>query len=176
MEIKELLKEKKQTILDAWFDCIIKTYPEDSSSFLKGQKNRFANPVGYTIRKEAEALLDDFFAKTQPDSLMPHIDNILRIRAVQDFAPDEAVGFIFFLKDVLRSALKEELAGEGSLSDQLYRLDSEIDRMALIAFRLYVSCREKLYELRIKEISARTERLMKRFGAKYSMPEEHAEA
>ncbi len=106
---------------------------------------------------------------------MLHIDNILKIRAVQDFTPDDAVGFIFFLKDVVRSALKEELAREKSLSDQLYSLDSEIDRMALIAFRVYVSCREKLYEFRIKEISTRTERMLKRFGAKYSMPEEQTE-
>jgi hypothetical protein len=175
MDIRKFLEEKKQAVLDGWFDLSIGTYPEDSISFLKGQKNRFANPVGYTIRKGMEMIVDDLIAGARGDSLTHHLDDIIKIRAVQDFYPDQAVGFIFLLKSVIREVLGNELSGEKSLWDQLYTIESEIDRMILAAFRLYVAYREKLHELRIKEVSARTELLLRKLGAKYGVPEERPE-
>jgi hypothetical protein len=37
-----------------------------------------------------------------PDTVSTFLDGIVRIRAVQNFAPSEAVAFIFHLKKVIR--------------------------------------------------------------------------
>ena len=47
--IRESLSRKRSRIVEKWFDRIIETYPEDTSKFLKREKDPFANPVRSTI-------------------------------------------------------------------------------------------------------------------------------
>ena len=74
-----------------------------------------------------------------------------KIRAVQEFSPSRAVGFVFCLKDAVRSVLGESLKDPAHASG-LAELDGQIDRLALMAFDVYVQCRERFYELRVKEL------------------------
>ena len=79
----------------------------------------------------------------------------VRIRAVQDLSASEAVGFVFLLKQ----AVRDVLPGKHGLSG----LHDRIDRLTLEAFDRFVACREKIYELRMREVRNRTlalERLM----------------
>lgn len=64
------------------------------------------------------------------------LDAIIRIRAVQDLTPSQAVEFLFLLKPIMR-----ELAPE---QDQV-RLADRIDRLALMAFDKYMQCRRRSY-------------------------------
>ncbi|MCK5322984.1 MAG: RsbRD N-terminal domain-containing protein, partial [Desulfobulbaceae bacterium] len=45
MEIKNLLIEKKETILDKWIDQALATYPVEGYKIFKSRKDQFANPV-----------------------------------------------------------------------------------------------------------------------------------
>lgn len=96
---------------------------------------------------------------------------MMRVRAIQDFSPSQAVGFIFCLKDVIRQEV-----GKGSrdekIAAELLKLDSKIDTLALIAFDVYVKCREQVYELRTNEIKNRYSRLLQRAGLLYELPEQ----
>ena len=87
------------------------------------------------------------------------LDGIVRIRAVQDFAPSQAVSFIFVLKGVVRGELKNELL-ENRFSEELAAFDSAVDVLALFAFDIYMKCREKIYELKAKEATNMTFRLL----------------
>jgi len=49
MVLEHLLSQKRAAILGRWFQLILETYPADTSRFLKKEKDRFVNPVGYTI-------------------------------------------------------------------------------------------------------------------------------
>jgi hypothetical protein len=109
MEINLLLLENKQKILKKWFDLISETYPPDTTSFLKGQKNRFDNPVGYTISEGIEVLFEELLRGVDYDRVSPFLDNIIRIRAIQDFTPSQALGFVFLLKKVIREELANEI-------------------------------------------------------------------
>ncbi len=161
MELKSLLTEKRAAILRKWFDLIVDTYPSDASSFLKKQKNQFANPVGHTISEGIEGLFDGLLEEADSDRVSPFLDNIIRVRAIQDFTPSEAIGFIFLLKKVIRESLQKEIR-EHQMYDELLRLESRIDDLVRISFDVYMKCREQVYDLKANEVKKMTFRLLQR--------------
>jgi hypothetical protein len=91
------------------------------------------------------------------------LEAIIRIRAVQDFSPAEAVGFVFLLKRAVREVL--EGASSGSLPANMQsELEARIDALALSAFEIYTRCREQLFEIRVREAQRRTAALLERFN------------
>ncbi len=164
MTLETFLSEKKPALIEKWFNLILATYPADTSSFLKNQKDRFTNPVGHTIYQGIEKILDELAQGVDLDRVSPFLDNILRVRAVQDFTPSQAVAFIFSLKNVVR----EEIKGEKNLTvscDELHKLDAHIDALALASFDIFMKCREKLYDIRANELRNITFRLVQRANA-----------
>jgi len=159
MELKDLLKEKKAAILRKWFDLILETYPADTSSFLKKQKNQFSNPVGHAISEGIEGVFEGLLEEADSVRVTPFLDNIIRVRAVQDFTPAEAIGFIFSLKRAVMESLQREIR-EQQMYDELLRLDSRIDDLARVSFDIYMKCREQVYELKANEVKSMTFRLL----------------
>ncbi len=160
-KLKQVLVEKKTAIVDRWFDAIAETYPDNTSSFLKHNKARFTNPVGYNTRQGVEGLFDALLQEMIPDSVSMFLDDIIRIRAVQDFTPSAAVAFVFVLKRIVREELKKEIR-EHRLAEDLDAFDSTVDDLALFAFDVYMRCREKIYEIKAKEVQNATFRLLQR--------------
>lgn len=149
-----LLTQNRKAIRDRWFSLIAKTYPEATAQFLMRETNRFANPVGQTIAGEIERLLDALISGEEPVHITSSLDEINRIRAVQQFSASQAVVFVFLLK----TAIREELAGhlrEGSVAADLLSFESRIDGLALAAFDSYMRCREKLFDVKVNDIKRR---------------------
>jgi hypothetical protein len=154
MELKELLTQKRKAILERWLNQILKTYPSDAARFMGRQADRFANPVGQTFKSEIEKIFDVLIGRAEIEIIESALENINKIRAVQDFSAAQAVAFIFFLK----TAIREELAGElnrNNLTTSLLSLESQIDGLALNTFDSYMKCREKLFEVKCNEIRRR---------------------
>lgn len=144
----EALTQKREAILERWLQAVLATYPEETVRFLRRDKNRFSNPVGNTVIAGLTRLYDALVDEQPTAALAPALDGIVRIRAVQEFAPSAAVGFVYDLKPILR----EELAGAGLAPEEWAALDAGVDRMALLAFDIYMQCRETLFQIRIREI------------------------
>jgi len=161
MKLISLLKEKRPNILKRWINLILDTYPAESARFFRSQKNRFANPVGSIVAKGAEDLFDEILQENNPDKISTFLDNIIRVRATQDFTPSQAVSFIFLLKKVLREELDKEIQ-ENDIDDELLAIESRIDDVALLAFDIFVKCREKIFELKAMELNNQTYTLLKR--------------
>lgn len=161
MRLNSLLADKKASILEKWFDVIIESYPPVTSNFLKTQSNRFANPIGSTISKGIEDIFDELLRGLNKEKTSEFLDNMVRIRAVQDFTPSQAISFIFPLKRIIREELRVEIA-EKQLSDEILSLESTIDSLALSAFDIYMKCREKIYEIKANEVRNMTFRLLQR--------------
>lgn len=160
-DVRGLLLEKKSALLERWFDIVLETYPPDSSSFLKNKKRQFANPVGYTISRGLEHLLDELLREGEMDAekLSSLLESIIRIRAIQDLTPTQALAFVFRLKELL----KDELGSEGTARlEEIGALESRIDAIALISFDLYMKCREKIYDLKANEVRNMTFRLLQK--------------
>ncbi|OGW37972.1 MAG: hypothetical protein A2Y97_05440 [Nitrospirae bacterium RBG_13_39_12] len=161
MELKNLLLEKKSAILKRWFNITLEAYPSDTSNFLKKQKNRFNNPVGYTISNGIEGLFEEILKGFDPDKIYPFMESIIKINAVQDFSASRAISFIFLLKKVIRQELSDKSRDSG-ISEELLILESQIDGLALLSFDIYMQCREKIYDLKANEVKNMTYRLLKR--------------
>ena len=161
MRLNDLLAEKKTSILEKWFDLIIESYPPDTAKFLKDKQNRFTNPVGATISKGISDIFDALLNGSDSVDVNEFLDNVIRIRAVQDFSPSQALSFMFLLKKVIRGELNAALS-ENALAGEMSALESRIDELSLSAFDIYMKCREKLYEIRANEVKSMTFRLLQR--------------
>jgi hypothetical protein len=166
MELATLLEQNRETILAEWFDVIRETYPRVTSEFLASKDDQFGNPVGHAITHSIGPIFDQIVSTMDSAELLRALDSIIRIRSVQDFSPSEAVAFVFQLKTVIRGVTKGQLPERRRTQDALTDLESRIDRVALLAFEKYTECREKLYEIRAKEIKGRTMKLLERANAK----------
>jgi hypothetical protein len=174
MELKTLLQQKRETILREWFDLIAGSYPQATSEFLAKQADRFRNPVGHAISQSIGAIYDQVVSAMNRDELLHALDGIIRIRSVQDFTPSEAVAFVFQLKAVIREVMDAQLRGSGRWDD-LADLEARVDRVALLAFEKYTECREKLHEIRNREIRTRTMKLLERVNGISAIPQRQEE-
>ena len=173
-KLKGLLQERKSVISARWFDAIMETYPNDNTGFFKKQGDRFANPVGHTFSQGIESMLEALIEEKKLDEELPFLDDIIKVRAVQDFTPSKAVNFIFALKKVIREELKKEIM-QGAIDDELLSFESKIDDLALFAFNIYVKCREQLEQLKIDELKRMTFTLLKKANLMSEIPMEEFE-
>ena len=170
--LKNILQNKRAQILKSWSQYIRDTYPPETSKFLISQSDEFANPVGAAISRVTDQLFDLLVDKDLPwEDAGRILDDLVRLRAVQEFSPSHAIGFIFLVKRAIRNAVLSEMHSD-ELWTELFALESRVDNLALIAFDLYMRCREKIYELRATEIRNRTSRILERACQKYGMPHE----
>ncbi|MFP3868351.1 MAG: RsbRD N-terminal domain-containing protein [Desulfobacteraceae bacterium] len=167
MNLKDFLIQHEVAIVRRWADLIFGTYPAETYNFLKREKNRFDNPVAYQVNEGLKGLYKALIHEMEVEELDNHLDEIIRIRAIQDFTPAQAVAFIFLLKNVVREQFREHFKGEAGIaqfSQELFDFDSHIDGLALIGFNVYMKRREKLHKIRLEEVRNKVSGLLRRTG------------
>ena len=82
MNLKEFLLKQKGEILKAWFRLTLETYSADVPNLLEKGKDRFANPVGYTISNAMEALYERLLQEKPLEQLQDPLERIIQIRSV----------------------------------------------------------------------------------------------
>ncbi|MCA1944265.1 MAG: RsbRD N-terminal domain-containing protein [Desulfovibrio sp.] len=165
MSFLALLRSDREGIAIAWRDAIYSTYPFDTAGFLRKGQDEFKNPVGVRTDAAVQALVKHLLEETVLDdvALDAALDELVRIRAVQDFTPGKAIGALFLIKGIVRQRLPKL----GKLKDHaeaVLRFESKVDSVALRAFDIYVKCRTQLYEMRLKEIKNRHAMLFRHAG------------
>lgn len=160
MNLAKQLAPQKATIVKEWHQRVLASYPKETARFLDSQQDPFQNPVGQNTLKSLQILIDLLGGDPEPEALRKALDPIVRIRAVQDFTPSKAVGFVFELKQVLRQTRPEIKLK----ADQWRYLDQCIDTMAMAAFDAFMACREKIYDLKADDIRERTYKAFARAG------------
>jgi hypothetical protein len=148
MGLKKLLEKKKSAIIKDWFEAVAATYAPDTADFFKRQKDPFSNPVGSIIYVGLNKLFDELLVQMNHKEVKSCLDPLIRIRAVQDFSPSKATSFILSLKKIILTNLHKELR-DHQLLNEFLQFESKIDTLSLIAFDIYVECREKIYELKV---------------------------
>ncbi|MGD9078053.1 MAG: RsbRD N-terminal domain-containing protein [Desulfobacterales bacterium] len=161
--LKGLIEKNKDEIIKNWFEATIQTYAPDTAQFYKGQKDQFANPVGNITAKGLTFLLDQLLNEFEPDAVKTYLDPIIRIRAVQDFTPSQATIFILSLKKVLRGCLSDHLQDTTILLELLV-FESKIDQLCLMAFDIYMACKEKIYQISANDMRSQALKAFKRAG------------
>ncbi len=174
----DVLSQQRDTICKKWVERIFAAYPPETSKFLRDKKDQFSNPVGHTIRIETRVLFDALLDGVEPEALKTSLDNIVKIRTVQDFTAAQAGSFIFLLKNVLREELADQLSDRETV-DCLLAFESKIDGLALMAFDHYVHNKVSIYEIRAREAKRKSEMLIKQVNRIYEgqpLPDENQES
>jgi len=123
-DLAKIIEQKKAAIVKKWFDLTAQTYAPDTAEFLKSKTDPFANPVGGSMLKGLNVLLDQLIHDMDPQIINSFLDPIIRIRAVQNFTPSQATAFILSLKKVLRETLAKELRDIRN-TDELFAFESK---------------------------------------------------
>jgi len=143
VEFMPTLANQKQALLEKWLERTLASYPRQTLDFLHDEKDRFRNPVGHTLREGLTTLLDELTGEMDPAKIWPAMESIVRLRAVQDINPSQAVGFVYLLREIL------DEAGEGAGASAMQR---RIDELALLAFDLFMQCREEIFEIKARAV------------------------
>lgn len=163
VDLPEALAPHRVAALDHWRRLVFDSYPEEAVRFFRGETDRFKNPVGQTILQATGTLFDGALMGEGSEGVPEALEALVSIRAVQDFSPAEAVGVVFQLKRAVRETL-EAVTSEPLSAPLLSDLDARVDALALSAFELYTRCRERVFEIRVREARRRTAGLLRRFN------------
>lgn len=136
-------------ILQKWVEKLADSHPQSAAALRALRPDPFRNPVGYAVRKSLMQLWEELQSNMDPEAIDSALDTVLRIRAVQDISPSEAVGFVIQLRSILREV--------PAISD-LPLLESRIDQLTLAAFDKYMQCREQVRVVRLHETQRLTSR------------------
>ena len=158
-----LLEQHRESIIAEWIDLTINSYEPEMVRFLKREKNPFANPVRSTIMTNIAKLFDGILNDFNMDECSHGLDEIIKLRAVQDFSPSMALAFIFDLKKILHEKLKGQLSSD-ELIKELYQFGEQIDLLTRMAFDIYTKYRNKIYEIRLSEIKSQSQRAFEMLG------------
>lgn len=164
MGLYKLLEKNRTDIVKSWFKEVIKTYPEESTSFMSNVSDPFANPVGSNTLGALEKTYNALIGKADRDALAAALDPVIRIRAVQLFKPSEAVAFVFALKEIVGKLAKDQ-------HKELAEFNRRVDELALVAFDIYMGCREQIFSFRANHVRSRTLNLLEKADILCEVPD-----
>jgi hypothetical protein len=161
MKLADLLRARRDAIVERWLEDVLSMYPAAAAGAFARRKDPFANPVGASLRTGTAGIFEAVLDGMDTARIRRHLDEIIRIRAVQELEPGQAVGFVFRLKDAIRAELAPG-NGDPELCSQLPEIDRRIDEIALAAFDVYTRCREEVCALRVNEVKRQVSWVMER--------------
>jgi hypothetical protein len=150
MTLKDLFAAKRAIILQRWFDRVLEAYPPDTQRFFKEDKSPYSNPIGFTLRKAMEGIIDQILRPSSAEEARAILEPVMKVRAVENLPPSQAGEFILPLRGVISEIVGEEKRKE-VLGREWLDLNLRINQLALLGMNLYPECREKVNQLRIKE-------------------------
>lgn len=158
MGLSSRMQEKRREVIAAWYDHLLGTYQEVAAKAIRNNSDQFANPMGHTLTEAITTLYDELQKGMDSGKVAEALDDIIRIRSIQDFSASGAVGFIVALKGIMRKVLGES-AGSAA---EWRKVDDELDEMMLSAFDVYMDCRKAIYEIRAGEIKRQMHMLLRK--------------
>jgi len=161
MGLLEAICARQDELARKWAALILGTYPEQTQAVWRDNHDRFANPVGHAIDTATRGLLPLLLEWNDAEAVANCLEQLVKIRAVQDFSPSKALSFIFLLKKLLRQEFSEELSADGRLAE-LLAFETRIDNLAVIAFDLYVAARDQVQRMRVEEVKRAHKNIVRR--------------
>ncbi|MBQ9405847.1 MAG: RsbRD N-terminal domain-containing protein [Desulfovibrio sp.] len=152
MRAIDIFRKHKDEVTRLWTESVFKTYPLETTGFLRTKQDPFGNPVGHMTKEAAAALYDAVIGESVDiEDTRKALDRFIKLRAVQKFTPSQGLGVFSLMKPLLRTHVLPELLIKKKLHDYL-EAESRLDSLTLLAFDMYVKDREILAESRITEI------------------------
>ncbi len=160
MPLQARLAERRAEVLARWRALVVDRTPRAGRVGGAGPVDPFHDPVGVSLWRTTAALVEELCGGGSAAAAATCLDELVRIRSVQDVSAPEAVRFVFQLRTAVHDVLGDELAG--AKPEERAALDERVDALALQAFDAYTRSREKLAELRAREVVSRSYVLVER--------------
>lgn len=145
----QILKEKKETILELW---ISKQMAQDSYFNAEDQKEDSEDFLGAFLGALNESNINDKDAKgfeKVHDILM----GISVSRAKRGFTPRETAVYMFTFKEALLEVLSQDISDPVKLYEDSLKISKIIDNMAILTFEGYIKGREDVISRQTDEIT-----------------------
>ncbi len=149
--LKKFLQARKPAILETWFQSVINIYPAERRDFLRRKEETFTNPIGSSIYEALAGLLSEIIEDKNLGRIEDALQELIHLRAVEDFSPGQAISFL----PTLRQIIREELRSANLINayqEEYDHLANLIDELTRRAFDIYMGCREKIFNLKVKEL------------------------
>lgn len=153
MSLRTFLLMREREALPKWYKRMEEVYPPEMRSFWENKESRFTQPIPYTMTQAMQTFYREVM-KFQPDEekVFSELEAVMRICAVQNLQPSKAVRTLYQLKEIIREELRAEDFWSETLPQELLATENQLDQWTLRAFDFYMEFREKIYELRMKEV------------------------
>ena len=161
MSLNKKLHDKKKQISAKWLDALLDTYKSQGAKFFRETGNEFANPVGATFRASLDSLLDFLLTGDKGKGIENPVLGIVRIRAVQGFAPSVATNFVFAARNILQAEAGDLMYSPKGVAEWK-EIQARIDEMTLLTFNMYMECREKIWKHKANHLYDRTNKLLEK--------------
>ncbi len=126
----------------SWFDALYHT--SDAVFFPDGvNQSRFANPISYHMNRASDDVVAWLFSEEDDDPYPESIEDICRIKVIQDSPKETALQPVFQLEGIVEGVLREH----GMSFDELPEL-----RNRVTSLRDYMSDRYDYYENELERI------------------------
>lgn len=151
--LKGFLLMREREVTQKWYNRMTEGYPPEMRSFWENKESRFTQPIPYTMEHAIQKIFKEVL-KPQPDepSAYTELESMMRICAVQNMRPSKATQIFYQLKEVIREEANTVDLQSTLFLQELQELESLLDQWTLRAFDIYMEFREKIYELRMKEV------------------------
>jgi hypothetical protein len=148
----ELCRTEQEAILAKWSEAVFSAYPLDMTGFSRTKEDQFRNPGGHAVHLALEEIYASVSGRLSSEKLLrDSLEMFVKLRAVQNFTPVQALGVVYLLKPLLRERVLPACLQNGLL-DEYLEAESRLDTAALLACDLYMASRERVFEARIGEI------------------------
>ena len=161
MGLTDSIAARSEELARKWADLVLGTYPEQTQVVWRKNRDQFTNPVGDAILQSTSKLIPLLLTWNDAEAVAKALDQIVKIRAVQDFTPGQALSFVFLFKKLLRQEFTAELSAQGAL-EELLRFETRVDNLAVIAFDLYVAARDQIARMRVEEVKRAHKNIVRR--------------
>jgi len=156
--LARILQGKEDAIAKRWVELASATYPRETTVFLKGERDPFANPVGKMLRDASRPLVRALSEDRYELESLEGLVELMRLRSVQDMTAAQAVGIV----PLLRSAVIDVVGDRFDTAGAVEELGKRIERLMLVSFDAFVISRERMYEIRMAERERHSASLLRR--------------
>ena len=157
IKLEEWLAAHGEELRRAWLEATAARYGDVFRHFVRRQPDPFANPSGAILREGTGRLLTALAEPADAAVLREVLMPMIRLKAVQDVPPSEALAFVPLLKELV-PADGADAPSPAARAELARRLDA----LLLVAFDVFVECRQTVYQLRVHEMQRNVARLLQR--------------
>lgn len=146
--MEQLYKKHGSALERAWYDALYHT--SDAPYFPTGENaSRFANPIAYHMDKAAhEGVLWLLAEEGASDPIPESIDDLCRVKAVQDLTEEVALGPIYSLRELKVAHLDSAY----DTKEQAALVDERLETLMGHVQECYRASKEKIQRIRAEEV------------------------